>query len=42
MRAMNDITPADSELTIALLMLVLLLIVIALVLPRLTGGARSR
>ena len=41
-RAMNDITPADSELTIALLMLVLLLIAIALVLPRLTGGARSR
>jgi hypothetical protein len=39
---MNDITPADSELTIALLMLVLLLIAIALVLPRLTGGARSR
>ena len=42
MRAMNDITPADSELTIALLMLVLLLIALALVLPRLTGGARSR
>jgi hypothetical protein len=39
---MNDITPADSELTIALLMLVLLLIALALVLPRLTGGARSR
>ncbi len=41
-RAMNEITPADSDLTIALLMLVLLLIAIALVLPRLTGGARSR
>ena len=39
---MNDITPADPELTIALLMLILLLIAIALVLPRLTGGARSR
>jgi hypothetical protein len=39
---MNDITPADSELTIALLMLALLLIALALVLPRLTGGARSR
>lgn len=39
---MNDITPADSELTIALLMLVLLLIALALVLPRLTGGVRSR
>jgi hypothetical protein len=39
---MNEITPADSELTIALLMLVLLLIAIALVLPRLTRGARSR
>ena len=39
---MNDITPADSELTIALLMLVLLLIAIALILPRLTRGARSR
>ena len=42
MRVMNDITPADSELTIALLMLVLLLIAVALVLPRLTRGARSR
>ncbi len=39
---MNAITPADSELTIALLMLILLLIAIALVLPRLTRGARSR
>ena len=41
-RDMNEITPADSELTIALLMLVLLLVALALVLPRLTGGARSR
>ena len=39
---MNEITPADSELTIALLLLVLLVIALALVLPRLTGGARSR
>jgi hypothetical protein len=41
-RDMNEITPADSELTIALLMLVLLLVALALVLPRLTRGARSR
>ena len=41
-RVMNEITPADPELTIALLMLVLLLVALALVLPRLTGGARSR
>ena len=39
---MDQVTPADSDLTIALLMLVLLLIAIALILPRLTGGARSR
>jgi hypothetical protein len=39
---MDQITPADSELTIALLMLILLLIAVALILPRLTGGASSR
>lgn len=41
-RTMNDITPADSDLAVAVLMLVLFLIVMALILPRLTGGARSR
>lgn len=41
-RVMNDTLPADSDLAVALLMLVLLLIVMALILPRLTGGARSR
>ena len=40
--AMNQVTPADSDMTVALLMLVLLLIAIALILPRLTRGARSR
>ena len=40
--AMDQVTPADSDLTVALLMLVLLLIAIALILPRLTRGARSR
>ncbi len=39
---MNDLTPADSELAMAVLMLVLFLIAMALILPRLTGGARSR
>ena len=42
MPAMDQVTPADSDLTVALLMLVLLLIAIALILPRLTRGARSR
>jgi hypothetical protein len=41
-RSMNDISPADSDLALALLMLVLLLIAMALIVPRLTGGARSR
>ncbi len=41
-RPMNDLTPADSELAVAILMLVLFLVVMALVLPRLTDGARSR
>ena len=41
-RAMDQVTPADSDMTVALLMLVLLLIAIALILPRLTRGARSR
>ncbi len=41
-RPMNDLTPADSELAMAVLMLVLFLIAMALILPRLTGGARSR
>jgi len=39
---MNDLTPADTELAVAILMLVLFLVVMALVLPRLTDGARSR
>ncbi len=41
-RSMNDLTPADTELAVAILMLVLFLVVMALVLPRLTDGARSR
>lgn len=41
-RSMNDLTSADTELAVAILMLVLFLIAMALVLPRLTGGARSR
>jgi hypothetical protein len=39
---MNDLTSADTELAVAILMLVLFLIAMALVLPRLTDGARSR
>jgi hypothetical protein len=39
---MNDLSPADAELAAAVLMLVLFLITMALVLPRLTDGARSR
>lgn len=39
---MNDLTSGDSDLAVAILMLVLLLIVMALLLPRLTGSARSR
>jgi hypothetical protein len=41
-RCMNDLTPADSELALAVLMLVLFLIAMALILPRLTRGARPR
>jgi hypothetical protein len=41
-RSMNDLTPADSDLALAVLMLVLFLIAMALILPRLTGGARPR
>lgn len=39
---MNDLSPADTDLAVAILMLVLFLVIMALVLPRLTGGARSR
>lgn len=39
---MNDLSPADSDLAMAVLFLVLFLIAMALILPRLTGGARSR
>ena len=41
-RVMNDLSPADTDLAVAVLMLVLFLVIIGLVLPRLTGGARSR
>lgn len=41
-RRMNSLSPADSDLALAVLMLILFLIAMALILPRLTGGARSR
>lgn len=41
-RPMNDLSPADSDLAMAILMLILFLVAMALILPRLTGGARSR
>lgn len=41
-RSMNELSATDSDLAVAILMLVLFLIALGLILPRLTGSARSR